>query len=654
MKYLRSSAVWFVLASVLLAGALFVRVNETEAASSSSGGIGDKIRCAYGQDLNDLKIRAICHFDTGFAGATWITANAGTDQTLPGVAGGSTGWFSAGLPTTSPTAQLAPYCAGSSPTGRGTVYVGPQTQLGYGSIPSGTMIFVSNNTCTLPGSLGTVGTRYRHNWLASCGSKAGTTATVSPGGVAFNQQVGNLSFSSCESTWLGTYTNFATTMHGPADWFPGGAAYDPPSAFCGALVSAVSWISPVAGSVSSVPTASTPILYGYSVTFSTAWTSSQTGWVEVQWPGTTEWYRIFSAGTIANPSVFTTTVRMPAIAGATWGQVKLRCYDSAADKQYLLGLFDNVTSAGDGRQRPCLLPFVYWPLDESISAGQTRSWTITHNGLAPSGYASTITVDFTTYDEAVGVPSATSWPGLTWTNVVTNMALGTSGTYALTAGYTGSVAQYLFRCTDYQGTLYGSGPFSSALRLRPPSGGTAEEKEASCLSSSGIGAWPSSWVPGLVRMGSCVLKSMFIPSSEVTTGFQRDVNAVLASHTPSNYAASYVPLATQVVVGLDDSLVSHRDDSLTLLPASVLPGGSTLPAQTLDSTDLPTDSAMRPVLLVLLWLGFVSFMLNILSVILSNGSMLGIIGAVGRVDPSSDSEYEAYKVAQGKSVMGVK
>ena len=178
MKYLRSSAVWFVLASVLLAGALFVRVNETEAASSSSGGIGDKIRCAYGQDLSDLKIRAVCHFDTGFAGATWITANAGTDQTLPGVAGGSTGWFSAGLPTTSPTAQLAPYCAGSSPTGRGTVYVGPQTQLGYGSIPSGTMIFVSNNTCTLPGSLGTVGTRYRHNWLASCGSKAGTLSLI--------------------------------------------------------------------------------------------------------------------------------------------------------------------------------------------------------------------------------------------------------------------------------------------------------------------------------------------------------------------------------------------------------------------------------------------------------------------------------------------
>jgi hypothetical protein len=47
----------------------------------------------------------------------------------------------------------------------------------------------------------------------------------------------------------------------------------------------------------------------------------------------------------------------------------------------------------------------------------------------------------------------------------------------------------------------------------------------SCLSGAGIGLNPSSWVPGLVRMTSCVLTVLFVPSQIDASALRRRISA---------------------------------------------------------------------------------------------------------------------------------
>lgn len=73
----------------------------------------------------------------------------------------------------------------------------------------------------------------------------------------------------------------------------------------------------------------------------------------------------------------------------------------------------------------------------------------------------------------------------------------------------------LFACFDSAG-WYSIGFGSSWLPSDPDSFSTElfpnSANLADCWKSSGIGAWPSSWVPGLVKMNACLLRGLFIPS----------------------------------------------------------------------------------------------------------------------------------------------
>lgn len=346
-------------------------------------------------------------------------------------------------------------------------------------------------------------------------------------------------------------SSYATTDI-PARWDVAYSTYP----FCGATVT-VTRVKPVEkDSVWTAATNDTVISNGDGVEFSTTWTSGRTEFVQVNWPGMVVFPSVFGvdpfettdiarqkimvAGTLANPVVTQTVARLPAsYAGVLFRvrDIQLQCYDTVLGANFYVKLADPTTSAGDGRPRPCDLARFYWPKARAMAAGETDTWYVNYSGT-PSTAATftTIDVDYATYDSAAG--SAPGFSTLTWTNIVDDAPLGYHGNVVPTAGFTATTSQFLFRCTDYLGTTYGSQWLYSVRFTTAEIVGTegvGRGDLSSCFAAGGLELNPSSWLPAAGRMGGCVITWFFMPTdgyvSNQIVGFNEQFEASVVGQT---------------------------------------------------------------------------------------------------------------------------
>jgi hypothetical protein len=80
------------------------------------------------------------------------------------------------------------------------------------------------------------------------------------------------------------------------------------------------------------------------------------------------------------------------------------------------------------------------------------------------------------------------------------------------------------------GNVFALSPLVPIVPLTPPTGPPTTGL-AGCISSDGLGLNPSSWIPGLLNMGACVLQDLFIPSQSNLTSLAQTFG--ITNNTPT-------------------------------------------------------------------------------------------------------------------------
>lgn len=163
---------------------------------------------------------------------------------------------------------------------------------------------------------------------------------------------------------------------------------------------------------------------------------------------------------------------------------------------------------------------------------------------------------------------------------------------------------YSFRCTDAEGTLTGG----TLGEVSPEK--WADGSKESCT-ASGIGVAPSSWVPGLVKMGSCVTRKLFVPS-DVELQRIRSAGAEASHRAPISFIAEPGGVLISAFSDAPATIEAHREDCLLLVDVSTLLDGvddvSACPHSLEVSGSSASLSQLRAVLVTVWWLAFAWFL----------------------------------------------
>lgn len=304
--------------------------------------------------------------------------------------------------------------------------------------------------------------------------------------------------------WLGVI-GFASgsglTAPWPDDWYPGGApGPGAGSPFCGMEVTAESESMDL-------------VRPGDDVEFTVDLTPGYATSLELQWFPGGPWLQLWSAANIGDPYVRTMTAPSAFAAGSTTARptnsIKLRCTEAAGPVR-TAEIGDDFEQP-DVPLRPCQQARLAWPVNHDVFVGDVEPFAFSYSGVPQPGLAyTTIDVEIASFDEAEARPANSL---LSWSTAVDDAALGAHSTINRTALYDGSVRQFTWRCKDALGTYYGD-PWAAATSLFDPEPSPDETTEEDCLAQSGIGFSPSSWVPGALSMGSCLVKVLTIPGDD--------------------------------------------------------------------------------------------------------------------------------------------
>lgn len=163
---------------------------------------------------------------------------------------------------------------------------------------------------------------------------------------------------------------------------------------------------------------------------------------------------------------------------------------------------------------------------------------------------------------------------------------------------------YSFRCTDAEGTLTGG----TLGEVSPEK--AADGSKQSCT-QSGIGVAPSSWVPGLVKMGSCVTRKLFVPSDPEVQRI-RAAGAEASHRAPISFIAEPGGVLISAFSDAPAAIEAHREDCLLLVDVSTLLDGvddvSACPHSLETSGSSVALSQLRAVLVTVWWLAFAWFL----------------------------------------------
>jgi len=558
---------------LLLTAFVLIAPPQARAAEIAPASAEDTLRCSWGgyQSAGKIFTKGYCYFPlTAYSGEgaliTGLRTNAGNDWTpsasysLHGARNGST-WESLGSSAVS-----------------GVWEIGPQTSSNGKTIPAGAAMWRTTSSTLNYGS-----------WAAATSyNTAGAVATCTGSGM-------NPTFArGCKGYWLGLNTTEATidanTFTG-SDWFPGGSS-GTLLPFCGATATITS------------PGSAARVYPGNTVTLTWTRTALQTGNIEVRWKpdvyeSSSPWFLAVDAATVANSG--TTTLTVPDL--GTWneigtrvGAVQLRCRDVPLGR-YFYKTSEDPSSAATTGARPCYSTVATWPLMKNVVAGETAGFYFSHSVVGYGG-APGVTVQYATWDDGT-LSNAPAYSSLTWTTLAT-LSAGSFGTYNATAGYNGTMRQFVLRCTDDQGTVYDR-QWASAVRLIGDADGSSEE---GCYAQTGIGASPSSWVPGLGRVVSCTLRVLFVPDADQVQESWDGLLDTVKENAPAAWVYDAYELVKDSAVGTQAAVTASASGCVQVIPDGGAlvesEAGSVCPA----TMDIGVLESARPYLGFMVWVGW--------------------------------------------------
>jgi hypothetical protein len=286
------------------------------------------------------------------------------------------------------------------------------------------------------------------------------------------------------------------------------------------------------------------------------------------------WTVVKPTGSIGS-GPFTNTVTVSPGPDTARDNIEIRCYDLTTNK-YRYVYYGAQADFLASDTRACLMVRTVWPAigKQDLAIGQVINLTASFSGVGPAT-GTQVQIQYATWDSS-GSNGPPAFSGMTYTTAKT-LTLGDDGVAVpLTAAYTTNALQFVIRCQDAQGYYYGSAFSASNFLSGLPQNG---DDEQSCYAMSGIGLNPSSWVPGLTRMGSCVLKWLFIPTSSQTQALY-DTASTLTTKAPISYVTTAVSIVTGVLTGAGDSITANNGGCLSLysvLPSYTYHGAHTVP-----------------------------------------------------------------------------
>lgn len=509
---------------ILATLALLQWVPRVWAAEVASTNARDSIRCEMGGHnvAGKIRVDGFCYYSISPVGGeasltVAIRSMAGTDWNVSTTFGDNCLHF---LPEWVGTH----YTVGSmGPTGWACTFeIGPQTTSDGYVLPAGALRYRT-----------TASTYNWQTWMSNGGSydtpgfMTNTGCTAGRWGTVHNAY--------CIGYWYGS-DNAATNAGMDAavpfsklDHFPGGTAYGVAPPFCGAFAEVTDPASPTA------------LLYeGDEVEISWNRTGGVTDLIQVTWeirglerPEEATWYTVSGPGAIGTSGVTSMTVMdqaVPAPGGQYAGKVLFRCR-AMDDDAWQYKRSEDASEDLAAANRPCAKTSIVWPQIENISAGDVATWNLYHVSVGYTGDPDVL-VEYATWDDA-NLDGPGALEALTWSTLA-DLSPGERGSFDAEAGYDGTTRQFVLRCTDDVGVYY-AGQWSTANRRYDPDATGTEE---GCYAQSGIGLRPSSWVPGLWRMGSCTITVLFVPSDP--SGWLDENVAMLSEDAPFSFVADTV------------------------------------------------------------------------------------------------------------------
>lgn len=563
--------------AVVAAFALATVGPTVNAAETASTGANDEVRCSsvgFRTAASTWDQLAKCYTKTAFP-----VALAGTTAAYTGSA--------AGTPTGSLIAQYSASVSfgGCSLSGAArTVWYGPQYHPDFGQIPAFAMVIRTNcasgtywNNVNSTQSSNLVNPRSYFTPATIAWAISNTADTVDSNRIGS----GILWYGIHTSTAYTTNRDLAYAIGWPPHWYVGGSEWTAVSPFCGAEVTGEISFDNGTTYVSAMST-NYAIDDLDKVRFTTEYTAGATRSVEIRFPGTTQWLTIYRIGSIGSPAISVQTYRKPtsmaSVRTSVW-DIDMRCVHELTSQTVTLKFGASMLDIGDGRLRPCLLPRFFWPRQGAVDVGDVLAFDLQYTGLPTTSLATTsFALAYTTVDET-DRPPASDYASLTWTDVSTSITLGTYATYNATAGYDGSVRQFIWRCTDDAGVLYATGPFAPGVGLIGPDPAGEED----CFDVN-VTASFSSLATALGSIGSCILRSLFVPDDSSFNDLSDAWDEMLA-HPPGVILADAATLFFGFWGDASSAAGAAENDDLTILPASET-NGITMPSGSITPSDL--------------------------------------------------------------------
>ena len=560
-------------------------------ASVGSTGASDTARCVVGViDQSSGGVDSVelhCYYAVATSSVA-LSFTAGADVVMQGVVGSSRSYVSTQLwGAAGALVNNAPGCQGT--VSGSMAYVGPQIQAPYGSIPAGAVAFhvVCSNagTFAFPGLTPVASATTPRAGAVAFEGKA--QATYAAGGA-------NGRFDGYGTAgsyyWGGTSSSsaFGGTMAWPPDWFPGGAVWS--TGNCpGLSVSGVSATTPrYSGDV--LPMA-------WTITAGTGFISASYRWVGLT-GAAGAWSTLVSPGTISLTG--TTNITFPTGQNGRSIQavgLEIRCQwlntgvETFSYKRYESTGFDNVAANVAG----CEGTSIRWPESRRYAAGETALFRV---AVGP-GLGVSLIEGLLPFGDVVG-GDLTAWATLNVTADATGAAVTPYAAGPLAAGFTGFVALTFpsaadlsavrLRCTNVDGSKVTSDQWARGVGSQ--AGDPIVTKPDGCGSDVQLGWNPSSWVPGMIALGTCWAYELVVPSESQMNGILAKIND-LRTRPPLQWAdaGQAFILGSSLTFG---SWAEYAPDCITIVHSSVCP-------RTWEMGDSLVPGWMRSAILFGLW-----------------------------------------------------
>lgn len=227
----------------------------------------------------------------------------------------------------------------------------------------------------------------------------------------------------------------------------------------------------------------------------------------------------------------------------------------------------------EGVERACARAILTWPsmLDGDPSqwfeASEPVSFTVRFTGVPSTdeAYNEIVGIEYTEFDyEEWAQSSGESGPRPRGEDASWEAVTGFDGplvvpgqdSFTIVPTVRGREINFDFRCQDAEGYYYGPQGYWGGPR--PPS--VERRSEESCYDSIDVGLNPMSWVPGGLRMLSCSLQILFIPSEDALDDFMAEGETLVSERAPMSYIVEVGPVLYSTMADFPSSVEAHDND----------------------------------------------------------------------------------------------